>query len=89
MLRPVAVGNKSLASYEEWDIFARYHELNAAEITGGWDVIIVHDPQPAGIRAHDPAKSARWVWRCHREHVRVHFLTPRLLRDWLRIFRER
>ncbi len=27
--------------------------------------------------------------RSGKEHVRQHFLTPRLLRDWLRIFRER
>ena len=23
-----------------------------------------------------------------KEHVRTHFLTPRLLRDWLRLFRD-
>jgi trehalose synthase len=27
--------------------------------------------------------------RAGKEHVRRHFLTPRLLRDWLKIFRER
>jgi trehalose synthase len=25
--------------------------------------------------------------RAGKEHVRTHFLTPRLLRDWLRLFR--
>jgi trehalose synthase len=58
-------GNPDSLSDEEWAIFARYNELNAAEISGGWDVVIVHDPQPAGIRAHVPEKSAHWVWRCH------------------------
>ena len=33
--------------------------------TGGWDVIIVHDPQPAAIRGHVPEKAKTWVWRCH------------------------
>ncbi len=28
-------------------------------------MIIVHDPQPAGIRRHVPEKGAHWVWRCH------------------------
>jgi trehalose synthase len=28
-------------------------------------VIIVHDPQPAGIRQHVPEKGAHWIWRCH------------------------
>jgi trehalose synthase len=26
--------------------------------------------------------------RAGKEHVRTHFLTPRLLRDWLRLFRD-
>ena len=58
-------GNPDSLSDEEWTIFARYNELNATEISGGWDVIIVHDPQPAGVRAHVPEKSGHWVWRCH------------------------
>jgi trehalose synthase len=39
--------------------------MNATEISGGWDVIIIHDPQPAGIKRHVPDKGAHWVWRCH------------------------
>jgi trehalose synthase len=58
-------GNPDSLSDDEWDIFARYNELNATEIEGGWDVIIVHDPQPAAIRGHVPGKSKVWVWRCH------------------------
>jgi trehalose synthase len=58
-------GNPDSLSDDEWDIFARYNELNAAEIEGDWDVIIVHDPQPAAIRGHVPEKSKVWVWRCH------------------------
>jgi trehalose synthase len=50
---------------EEWEVFFRYNEMNAAEITSGWDVIIVHDPQPAGIQRLVPDKSKTWVWRCH------------------------
>ncbi len=50
---------------EEWEVYYRYNEMNAAEITSGWDVIIVHDPQPAGIRRLVPDKAKTWVWRCH------------------------
>jgi trehalose synthase len=50
---------------EEWEIYFRYNEMNAAEITSGWDVIIVHDPQPAGVRRLVPDKAKTWVWRCH------------------------
>ena len=58
-------GNPDSLSDEEWKIFERYNELNAAEISGEWDVIIVHDPQPAAIRRHVPEKAKRWIWRCH------------------------
>jgi trehalose synthase len=50
---------------EEWETYFRYNEMNAAEITSGWDVIIVHDPQPAGVRRLVPDKAKTWVWRCH------------------------
>jgi trehalose synthase len=58
-------GNPESLSDEEWKVFERYNALNATEIDGGWDVIIVHDPQPAGIRRHVPEKASTWVWRCH------------------------
>jgi trehalose synthase len=58
-------GNPDSLTDEEWKIFERYNELNAAEVSGGWDVIIVHDPQPAGVRQHVPDKARSWVWRCH------------------------
>jgi len=50
---------------EQWQIFAKYNELNSRELDGDWDVIIVHDPQPAAIREHVPERSKRWIWRCH------------------------
>jgi trehalose synthase len=58
-------GNPDALSDAEWKVFDRYNAMNATEITSGWDVIIVHDPQPAGIRRHVPEKSGHWVWRCH------------------------
>ena len=58
-------GNPDALSDAEWRVFDRYNAMNATEITSGWDVIIIHDPQPAGIRRHVPEKGAHWVWRCH------------------------
>jgi trehalose synthase len=58
-------GNPDSLTDEEWKIFERYNELNAAEVSGGWDVIIVHDPQPVGVRQHVPDKARNWIWRCH------------------------
>jgi trehalose synthase len=58
-------GNPQALDEEEWKIFERFNALNATEIDDGWDVIIVHDPQPAAIRKHVPDKGKTWIWRCH------------------------
>jgi trehalose synthase len=58
-------GNPDSLTDEEWKIYERYNALNATEISGDWDVIIVHDPQPAAIRRHVPDKAGMWIWRCH------------------------
>jgi trehalose synthase len=52
-------------SEEQWEIWTRYNEMNARELAGGWDVCIVHDPQPAGLFGLVPEKARGWVWRCH------------------------
>ena len=36
----------------------RYNEINAAELSGGWDVCLVHDPQPAALHTLVPEKAA-------------------------------
>jgi trehalose synthase len=58
-------GNPDSLSPQEWKVFERYNAMNATEIPGGWDVIIVHDPQPAAVREHVSDKARLWVWRCH------------------------
>jgi trehalose synthase len=58
-------GNPESLSDEEWEIYARYNARNATEVEGDWDGIIVHDPQPAGIRNHVPERAKTWIWRCH------------------------
>jgi trehalose synthase len=52
-------------SPSEWRIYEDYNAMNAQELSGDWDVIIVHDPQPAAMRAHVRDKARRWIWRCH------------------------
>jgi trehalose synthase len=37
----------------------------AAEFDGEYDLVVVHDPQPLGIRALRPELGGRWIWRCH------------------------
>ena len=52
-------------SPSEWRTWEEYNEMNAGYLSEGWDVIIVHDPQPLAMRRHVPEKAKSWVWRCH------------------------
>ena len=50
------------------EIYLERIASNAAEFKDDYDVVIVHDPQPAALRtalAEERGLSARWVWRCH------------------------
>jgi trehalose synthase len=58
-------GNPQDLNAGEWAVWEQYNHINAEALTGDWDVIIVHDPQPAGIRNLVPDKAKSWVWRCH------------------------
>ncbi len=37
----------------------------ATEFEGEYDLVVVHDPQPLGIRRLRPELPGRWIWRCH------------------------
>jgi trehalose synthase len=50
---------------EQREIYDRYNLLNAMGLEGGWDIAVIHDPQPALIRNHAPDRARHWVWRCH------------------------
>jgi trehalose synthase len=50
---------------EQWETWRHYNEMNARELPEGWDVVILHDPQPAAIRTMVPDKAKAWVWQCH------------------------
>lgn len=47
---------------------AYYHEVTAhaaRELALEGDLVMIHDPQPAGLAALRRAPGQRWVWRCH------------------------
>jgi trehalose synthase len=58
-------GAEETLSDEQWAIFDEINQINAEGLQGEWDVIIVHDPQPIGLRRGAAAKSKHWIWRCH------------------------
>jgi trehalose synthase len=58
-------GNPQDLTEEQWGTWAQYNEMNARELARGWDVCVVHDPQPAALFKLAPEKACGWVWRCH------------------------
>nr|MBA2792979.1 glycosyl transferase family 1 [Thermoleophilaceae bacterium] len=59
------------------------------QIDDGRTGYLVDTPEECAQRTltvlRDP-EHGKQLGRAGKEHVRTHFLTPRLLRDWLRIF---
>ena len=56
---------RSLSDAEQGRIHATASQENGATLDGGYDFVIVHDPQPAGLLQAHGKRDARWVWRCH------------------------
>src|SRR5262249_46795801 len=45
--------------------YLRTNADNAASFEGTFDFVVVHDPQPAPLRALRWTDRGRWIWRCH------------------------
>src|SRR6266542_1196630 len=64
-------GNPHGHSESHREIFHRYQEMTARDLTDDYDFVIVHDPQPVGLIDHFPDSKAQWIWRGH-----IDFSTP-------------
>jgi trehalose synthase len=58
-------GADETLSAEQWEIFDEINAINAEGLRGEWDTVIVHDPQPIGLRRGAREKGRNWIWRCH------------------------
>ena len=59
-------------SPEQWALYQSHNEAAAASIADDYDVIVVHDPQPAAIMRYARLRARRWIWRCHIDTSRPH-----------------
>ena len=66
------------------EIFRRFNAVNAEELEDDYDVVIVHDPQPAGMIEHFEQSAAHWIWRCHIDLSAPNQQVLGLLVPWLR-----
>lgn len=58
-------GGRGAFTREDREVYLGNCRRNAAALEADYDVITVHDPQPAAILPLHGKGSARWVWRCH------------------------
>jgi len=49
----------------ELDTYIDTNANNGQRFIPRYDVVIVHDPQPAAMRSFCPNGSTKWIWRCH------------------------
>ena len=48
----------------DWDLYEGVNQANVRDLES-YDVIVVHDPQPAAMRHLAPDAASKWIWRCH------------------------
>jgi trehalose synthase len=77
-------GNPQDLTEEQWSTWQQYNEMNARELSGDWDVCIVHDPQPAALYKLVPEKADAWVWRCHIDLSTPNPATIERLLPWIK-----
>jgi trehalose synthase len=58
-------GDPNTLTPNEWELFDHYNEMNANSLEGEWDYVIVHDPQPVGMKLGAGDHGKHWIWRCH------------------------
>ena len=58
-------GSEYVLTRQAQEIFLTYNEQNRQRMQFNEDVVVIHDPQPAGLIRARQDGPARWVWRCH------------------------
>jgi trehalose synthase len=67
----------------EREEYLEHNRRNASALDESWDVVIVHDPQPAAIRSLRPDCGGRWIWRCHVDSSTPHASVWEFLRPFV------
>jgi len=76
-------GAPFVASADAEEVYLVNNRANAAGLSAEYDVIVVHDPQPAALRAFAPTAATRWIWRCHIDTSQPYPAAETFLLPWL------
>jgi trehalose synthase len=87
-------GNPEGLTEEQKANYAACNAENARHLEDDYDIVIVHDAQPAAMVDTAEAPRARWIWRCHIDlstpnHDVLDFLLPSMRRYDAAIFHMR
>lgn len=58
-------GKKEVVTDEMLEVYRTTTEANLREMDISGDIVLVHDPQPAGLIERKREIGRRWIWRCH------------------------
>ena len=58
-------GDERSLTDDDKKVFERYSALNAGGLKGEYDVMVIHDAQPAGIREYAADLAKHWLLRLH------------------------
>lgn len=58
-------GDPEGLSEEQKQVYEKNNRIAAESLGGGFDFVVVHDPQPLLIRHYGGAGDSKWVWHCH------------------------
>ena len=84
-------GARSELNDEDRRLYLDGNQANASALNRPYEIIVVHDPQPAALPRYLDQKNARWIWRCHvdtgtPDPATWDFLRPQLDRYDLAVF---
>src|SRR6266542_3316698 len=79
-------GDRRTLDEEERAEYRAASETNAALLDEQYDVVFVHDPQPAAIPLLRGKGTARWIWRCHIDTSAPNQDTWAFIRSYLEVY---
>jgi trehalose synthase len=58
-------GRTTRLTPEDLHYYDEIMDRNASLVEEPADLVVIHDPQPAGLVRHRPHPPGNWLWRCH------------------------
>jgi trehalose synthase len=76
-------GNKETITKKMLEVYRENTAMNLRHMNLTGDVIMIHDPQPAGLVLRKPEIGRQWIWRCHIDVSRPDAVTWDFLRPYV------